>query len=353
MGAIEFTDRGTATRGRQETRTLAQAAVAALPAPSIFNSQPWRWRVSEAGAELRADRARQVRSVDPDGRMLTVSCGIALNHALTSLSAQGACVDVERVPDRRDPDLLARLRVLGPGQADPAAARLTALMTVRRTDRRPFAETTVPQDKLDRLRAAAEANGAHLHLVRPDDVVGLTVVAGRASEIEGNDPAYHADLERWTRRDRAANDGLGAVLDAPGAASGAPVARPVPLRDFTGTREHATAESSVADRTARYAVLFTDSDEPVDWLSAGEALSAILLTAAEEGLAASPMSDMIEVPFARLRLRSLLSGVGHPVIAIRLGVAADPTPAPATPRRPADEIIELVDRRASPVPHRG
>ena len=33
MGAIEFTDRGTATRGRQETRTLAQAAVAALPAP--------------------------------------------------------------------------------------------------------------------------------------------------------------------------------------------------------------------------------------------------------------------------------------------------------------------------------
>ena len=343
MGAIQFTDRGTAVRARQETRTLAQAAVAALPAPSIFNSQPWRWRISNQGAELRADRARQVRSVDPDGRMLTVSCGIALNHALTSLAANGAQVGVDRVPEPDDPDLLARLQVLGARRPDPVALRLTALMAVRRTDRRPFAEEPVPAEKLERLRVVAESNGAHLHLVRPDDVVALTVVAGRASEIEGSDPAYWADLERWTRRDRATNDGIGAVLEND---RSGPAARPVPLRDFTGSAEAVTGHSTVADRSARYAVLFTDSDEPVDWLAAGEALSAILLTAAEQGLAASPMSNMIEVPFARWRLRRLLAGIGHPVIAIRLGVAAEQTPAPATPRRPADEIIEVVDQPA-------
>mgnify|MGYP003471624279 CR=1 FL=1 len=343
MGAIQFTDRGTAVRARQETRTLTQAAIAALPAPSIFNSQPWRWRISADGAELRADRARQLSSVDPDGRMLTVSCGIALHHALTALAAKGALVTVDRLPDPGDPDLLAMLRITGSQRPDPAALRLAEVMAVRRTDRRPFSDRPVPQDQLELLRAAAEAGGAHLHLLRPDEVIDLTAVAGRAATVEINDPAYRADLERWTHRDQAAGDGIGAVLAA---GDVEPIARPVPLRDFTGTGEAPTGMPSLADRAARYAVLFTDCDGPADWLAAGAALSSVLLTAAGLGLASSPMSDLVEVPFARWRLRQLLSGIGHPVIVTRFGVPADQRQAPATPRRPATDIIELVEAAA-------
>jgi nitroreductase len=347
MGAIQFTDRGTSVRVRDETRTLTQAAVAALPAPSIFNSQPWRWRISDEGAQLRADRARQLRSVDPDGRMLTVSCGIALHHALTALAAKGAVVVVERLPDPGDPDLLARLRVTGARRPDAAALRLHAVMAVRRTDRRPFADLPVPREQLDRLRASAEAGGVHLHLLRADEVIDLTAVAGRAAATEIGDPAYRADLERWTHRDLSSGDGIGAVLRV---GDGTPTARPVPLRDFTGTAEAPTGRPSLADRAARYAVLFTDGDGPEDWLAAGEALSSVLLNAAEQGLAASPMSDLVEVPFARWRLRNLLSGIGHPVIVVRFGVPADRQPAPATPRRPATEIIELFEDGATAAP---
>ncbi|MBT8227229.1 MAG: nitroreductase [Dactylosporangium sp.] len=338
MGAIQFTDRGTAVRARQETRVLAQAAVAALPAPSIFNSQPWRWRVSEHGAELRADRARQLRSVDPDGRLLTVSCGIALHHALTSLAAHGADADVERFPEPRDPDLLARIRVSGGCPPDPVAVRLNAVLSVRRTDRRPFADRPVDERALDRVRTAAEAHRAHLHLLPASDVVSLTTAASRATAIELNDPVCRAEIEAWTHRDGSTHDGIGTVLSGIDATR----ARPVPVRDFTGTNEPPAFTPSLADRTARYAVLFTDGDEPPDWLAAGEALSCVLLTATDEGLSASPMSETVEVPFTRCLLRRLLSGVGHPVVAIRFGIAADHTPAPATPRRPATDIIEMV-----------
>ncbi|MGC9669761.1 hypothetical protein ACNTMW_24845 [Planosporangium sp. 12N6] len=44
------------------------------------------------------------------------------------------------------------------------------------------------------------------------------------------------------------------------------------------------------------------------WLRAGEALSAVLLTAVNENLAVSPMSDVIEVPTARIQLRNQKPG---------------------------------------------
>ncbi|MBN1172088.1 MAG: nitroreductase family protein [Micromonosporaceae bacterium] len=341
MGAIQFTDRGGTSRVRHETRMLTQAAVAALPAPSVFNSQPWRWRISDRGAELRADRGRQLRSMDPDGRMLTVSCGIALHHVLTSLASQGAEVRVERFPDADDPDCLAQIEVVGSCPPDPAAARLASIMAVRHTDRRPFADSPVPDALLERLRAAAESVGAHLHLLQPGEVVSLTSAASRAMAIEFNDPACRAEIEAWTHRDDRSADGLDATIGD--GESPVQLPRPVPLRVLPGGAEPPPATPSLADRWARYAVLFTDRDEPADWLAAGQALSLVLLTATEAGLSASPMSETVEVPVTRCLLRRLLSSVGHPVIAIRLGLASTQTPPEATTlRRPADDIIELV-----------
>jgi nitroreductase len=345
MGTIQFTDRDTAVRVRPEARTLAQAAVAALAAPSIFNSQPWRWRVSSDVAELRADRARQLHSLDPDGRMLTVSCGLALHHALTALRARGTDAVVERLPDPDDPDLLARVRATGHGHPDPAAVRLSAAMAVRRTDRRPFADVVVSSEQLDAVRAAAESAGAHLYLVPREETVVITTATAQAAATEASDSSYRSDLETWTHRDEASHDGLDPQREP---ATNAP--RPVVLRDFSGAGPTVDDHSNLVDRFARYGVLFTNADDRRSWLTAGEALSAVLLTAVDLGLAASPMSDVVEVPATRWRLRRALSGTGHPIVALRLGVAADRQPAPPTPRRPATEIIELVTAKATQRP---
>ena len=108
--------------------------------------------------------------------------------------------------------------------------------------------------------------------------------------IELTDPAYRADLSNWVNRPPSQRDGVPIDTTVP------PAARPVPVRDFTGTApEAATLHDRVelADTHARYAVLFTDADEPRDWIAAGEALSAVLLTATAEGLATSMMSDLV------------------------------------------------------------
>src|SRR3954469_19724852 len=71
----------------------------ATRAPSIHNTQPWRWRLDGDVLELRADRARQLRQLDPDGRSLLISCGGALYLAELGLAARGWAVEVSRLPD--------------------------------------------------------------------------------------------------------------------------------------------------------------------------------------------------------------------------------------------------------------
>jgi hypothetical protein len=335
MPTIEFTGRGSTARGGPAASALARAAVAARQAPSIFNSQPWRWRIGEDTAELRADRTRQLTTVDPDGRMLMLSCGAALDHAVTALAGAGAAVAVERLPDAADPDLVARLRVTGFHPAEPTAVRRQQAIALRRTDRRPVADVEVPELVLGRLRDSAEGYGAHLHVLRPADVASLTVAVSRAAELELDDPEYRAELTAWTSRPAEAHDGVAAGTVAH------LLPRRVPLRDFGLAGPMPYDGGAVADRYARYAVLLADDDEPAGWLAAGEALSAVLLTATLERLAASPLSDVVEVPAARQVLRALVGGVGQPVLALRFGVPGEDGPAPESDRRPVAEVIDL------------
>ncbi|WP_412538754.1 nitroreductase [Longispora sp. K20-0274] len=329
--SVYFTDTDPTMRARASSGPLGQAALAALRAPSVFNTQPWRWELHDGVADLRAELGRRLPALDPDSRLLVVSCGTALNHAVVSLAAGGHAVAVHRLPDPDDATLLARLVLTGRRTPEPMDLRMAQATTVRRTDRRPFSAIPVPEESIETLRAAAERHGAHLQFLRDDQVVELTVAASHASDAEITDRRYRAELSAWTHRPPGSADGVpvtGAVSTVP---------RRVPVRDFA-PGDHATLDPGEdSDAGTRYAILFTDADTPTDWLIAGEAMSAVLLTAVCSGLASSPMSDVTEVPSVRQSLRQLLSGLGWPVLALRFGIVHRPGEVPRTPRRTPGE----------------
>lgn len=183
-----MTQPSTRTAQTPVVRVLEAAARQSLHAPSVFNTQPWRWRVTSTALELRADPSRQLATTDPDARLLTLSCGAALHHARVSLTAAGWAVTVERFPEPDDPALLARLRTTGPADLDVAAGRLVDAIPRRRTDRRAFGDPPVPEALLSGLRAAVEAEGALLHVVRPDQMPMLAVSTARAAGAEARRP---------------------------------------------------------------------------------------------------------------------------------------------------------------------
>lgn len=318
---------------------LADAARWALRAPSVFNTQPWRWHVAADTLELSADRDRQLSVIDPDGRLLIISCGAALHHARVALRAAGFQIEVARFPEPGDLDVLARTTVVG--RQDPASEdmRLRDAIGLRRSDRRAFGDTPVPAAALSRLREAAEANDTNLHAVRMDQMPMLAIATARAAASELADPAYRAELMLWTNRSAENGDGVPpstAVRQRP---------RRVPVRDYALGAEPGLDAGEGHDRGATYAILFGAQDEPAAWLRAGEALSAVLLTAVVEGLSSAPLSDAIEQAWPRRLLRDLLAGIGEPYLVVRLGLGADPDDLPPVPRRDPADVIQVAARR--------
>jgi nitroreductase len=332
MPTVDFTGHDGASSGQVAHSPLGRALIGALRAPSIMNTQPWRWRVHGTLAELWADRSRQLAHIDPDGRLLILSCGVALHHAQTALTGLGHTGTVKRFPEREQPDLVATLAETGRHVAAPTDIRLYQALFTRRTDRRGY-HTTPPAPELAALRDIAEAHGAHLHLLSDDELPLLTVAATDAGAVELAEPEYRAELAAWTHRPPEERDGVSA------ASSVAPGPRRVPVRDFVPGGKAGLSPGDGADRHARYAILFSDSDTPEGWLTAGEALSAVLLGATATGIAANPFSDVIEVPSARQVLRRILAGIGHPVMALRLGNSPDTDTVPDTPRRRARDVL--------------
>jgi nitroreductase len=323
------------TRNRTATVVLAEAAAAAGFAPSVHNTQPWRWRVRDEALDLYADRSRQLLVADPDGRLLTISCGTALHHCRVALAAEGWTASVDRLPDPADPDHLARITLAERVPVSPESMSLFQAVRLRHTDRRAVSDAPPAPEAISAVRQASTAEGVDVHLLTAEQISDLGSAAARADQIETVDSEQRAELAYWIGGDRARGTGVpDAVI---------PERAPqtvVPGRDFVHEGTLPIGEGH--DRAAEYLMLFGSGDGPVDWLRAGEALSAGWLTATQQGLCVLPFSSVIEVIATRETLRRMLAGLGYPYLVLRLGNAdQDEAFPPHTPRLAAEQLIEV------------
>ncbi|WP_127509633.1 Acg family FMN-binding oxidoreductase [Actinoplanes solisilvae] len=321
---------------RTEARdALELAARLALRAPSVFNSQPWTWRITGDVLELTSDPDRRLGITDAEGRLLLLSCGGALHHARVALAAAGWRAEVQRSPEERRPDLLARIRVVGRIEPDPVARELAAAISQRRTDRRAFGERPVAEQTLTRLRGLVEAQGAYLHVVPDDRVPELAISVDLAADANYFDPGHRTELTDWTHRPAWTGDGV------PPATAVGPSLRRVPVRNFLPDGSPGMLAGADHDEGATYVIVFGMTDRPVDLLRGGEAMSALLLQATSEGLATAPISEAVEVAWPRILLTRLLSGIGEPYLIVRLGYVESREPVPPSPRRTPTEVIQI------------
>jgi hypothetical protein len=287
-----------------------QAIVAAGRAPSAYNAQPWRWRVSGGQVDLYADPDRVMKFADPHGRLTMISCGAALHHARVTLAAGGWRVTVTRLPGTGDPHHLARLHIDGEAPVSPDTAELARLIDVRHTDPRPVTGDPVPDADLRTIGVAFETQHVGLAVLRPDQILELATGTAPAGSAAPMDTQWHTALTEWAGAGRIAGDRQ--LSTPPG--------------------EH--------DRAGTFAVLHGPDDQDLDWLHAGEALSAGALVAAGLGVSILPFSAPVTGVGAASVLRHVLPDIGRPFLMVRLGRYATEPTAPRTSRRPAEESID-------------
>lgn len=313
-----------------DVRVLVQSAARA---PSVHNTQPWRFDVGDDGIAIVADRSRQLRFLDPNGRQLHISCGAASEFGYLAARAMGRECAVEVLPEPREPDVLARLRLGGTRAPTDEESRLARAMSARYTDRGPYSDEPVPpQVVADAQRRAAQLDVWIRQVISPDDRRTVIAVLAAAEAAEASDSRYAEELARWTAR-AAAGEGM------PPAATGPdwPPDRvsDVPLRDFGGANVHprpgGRPEAGPPSVERDLLVMIgTATDDPRAWLASGRALAWLLLRAATDAVSAQPLGQAVDLPASRDRLRHEMSLVGHPQFLLRLGHGSG---QPTTQRR--------------------
>jgi hypothetical protein len=306
----------------------------AARAPSVHNTQPWRFRAGQYVIELYADQRRKLR-VDPSGREMLISCGAALFGLRLAVRSLGYLPVVNLLPDPARLRLLARVRM---GAAAPMTGRERQMLEAlphRHTHRGPFAPGPLPAGLVAGLQHDALAEGAALALVDPAlayqqlaDIVGA---AGRRQDL---DPLARAEMRRWSRGPAdPARDGLPAHAFPAGA--GRQRGR-LPQRDFDLGRGLGLLAAG-GPPPAATAVLLTPGDGRADWLRAGQALHRLLAHAASRWVFASLYTQPLEAAAIRALIRERLALPGAPQMLLQLGLAHT---AHATARRPSADLIE-------------
>jgi hypothetical protein len=323
----------------------------AVWAPSVHNTQPWRFTVGdEPSVSLYADAGRRLAVADPDGREMMISCGAALFTVRLALRSLGYIPETRVLPDPGQPTLVAQVSWRDRAAAGELERRLSGHVLLRRTHRGAFDPDPLPPGTLAALRDAAARQRAALRIVADDGDRATLAAAIQAAERQlRHDGERLRELTRWTPAPGSARrDGVPATSYPARAERMEPY---FPGRDFA--RGHGWGMPPISPATAHRvagvaALLTTTADRPADWVHAGQALQRIALTASACGAAVALHSQPLELPWLREFLQAHFSDGAFPQLVLRVGLV---TQVSLSVRRdPGDVLFGVPSRSAALVP---
>ncbi|MFR9731151.1 Acg family FMN-binding oxidoreductase [Saccharopolyspora sp. MS10] len=313
-------------------------------APSLHNRQPWLFRVAPDVIGLYADPSRRMPGTDPEDRELRLGCGAALLNLRLALEHVGVRPLVTLLPRSAEPALLAEVRRGGSVRVGAEQSSLLRAITTRRTNRHPFLPTPVPKVHRNELVSSVTSEHGWLHVIDRPQRAELLGLVRRAHQEQLTNEAFRAEMAAWTGLGEGAPEGVQASSAGPASEEQDEWV----LRDFSGGRGRPRVPGKDFEDDPLTVVLCSYGSGKQSDLEAGEALQRLLLTATSLGLAASMLSQVIEVRRTRAELRAMLGGTLEPQAVLRIGYGS---PVAPTPRRDPADLL-LTDPVEVTAPHR-
>jgi hypothetical protein len=319
-----------------DKQILQQTVLLACRAPSVHNSQPWRWVAQGEVLRLFIDRYRTVPETDDYGREAIISCGAALDHLRVAMLAAGWAAMIERFPVPNNPDNLASIGFRSVDQITGAQRMRANAILHRRTDRLPLGRPANWDFFEPALRSTIDDDRVTLHVL-PDELRPQLAEASRIAEaIRHDDFSYHIELDWWTSS-FVVDEGVPPTA----LASGTEHRRVDVGREFPA-RSHTDRRPAVKTDHSKILVLSTREDNRADWLRCGEVLSKVLLECTVAGMATCTLTHLTEVDEARDIVRTLIGGRGEPQVLIRAGIAPPMEQVgPPTPRLALSDVLQI------------
>ncbi len=288
-------------------------------APSGGNNQPWEFYVDGDALYVVNDRSRATSpTLDVGERATYAALGAAVENIVVAAAGAGRSARVQWLPVADNPLIAARVELVD-APVSAADAALSAHIGERMTNRQPGRQTSLLDDQVAALRAAASAHGGQLHLCSDKARLGeLAEILGMGDAIRMFSANLHAEMMselRWNPHEtETTRDGIDlATLELSGAQRSMirlmrrfGVARVMGKLGagkafIAGNRELLAASSA-------FAVLTIPGHALADYLQGGRAMERVWLTATSLGLAFQPLAALA---YLLMRVR-FFAGQGLP-----------------------------------------
>ncbi|SDW73790.1 Nitroreductase family protein [Amycolatopsis xylanica] len=292
-----------ATWSADEVEVLARAVTRA---PSVHSTQPWELKLADRRAEIAERPEFALGHHDPDGRDRLISCGAALANLWLAVRALGwrARLETEAIPPWTG--AVTALRREPPTAAD---LHLYSAIARRHSHRHAFASTRVAEDRLATVIATA-GDGVRVRVVAEDELLAVAAILERAAKIIQGEAGFHAELA-WREY---------AFVDREPGRAGAPWAGLVRV----GSRIPDAVTLAARLENEVILVLCTENDRRADHVRTGLVMQRIWLSAVDNGLVASVLTQPLHVRETREDLAEKLALPVLPRLIMRLGHPAGP-----------------------------
>lgn len=311
----------------EEIDVLLNAAVAA---PSMHNTQPWRFEVNGRVIDVFLDGSRSLPAEDPTGRAMRIAAGAATLNLRCAAASMGYTSWFGLAPDRHDPDLVARIVVAPTDQPDKDLLALSTQIPRRHTSREPLRPVQLTSQDQVTLSRAAMAEGAELCWLPAPGVKTVLDLLLDTDLREIGDWHRRAERAHWVGGDRT-TDGIPSSVLGPRSST-----YPSPVRDMGTRPADQTRPRTRFETEPALAVLSTTGDTRADQVAAGIALERVLLTATRDGLKASFLNQPLEFDDLRRTVQQTTGKPGFSQMVIRFGHS---TVNATTPRRPVSAVV--------------
>lgn len=319
-----------------DIQIVKDAVLLACRAPSMHNSQPWKWVIEENVVQLFVDPNRVVRFSDNSGREALLGCGAVLDHFRVAMAAAGWKANVDRFPNPNNLRHVASIDFSPMDFVTEGHRRRADAILLRRTDRLPFASPPNWHSFESQLRGDITTDLVRLDVVADELRPELAEASQLTESLRLYDSSYHAELQWWTGHLESSDGIPHSSLVTAAESDRVDVGRSFPVT------HHRERRLEVDEDHAKVVVLSTYDESANSVLQCGERLSAVLLEATLAGLATCTLTHITELPASRAIVATLIGQDTTPQVLIRIGLAPsmDDVPPP-TPRRPIDEVLEI------------
>ncbi len=199
--------------------TILELVTAANLAPSLANSQPWKWLYQQNRLFLFLDRSRSQSFWDIDDIFGYVGLGAALENLILKIRQNGCDVVINHFPKANYPELAAVISFVSAESisTEPSSAldtRLVEQISVRLATTQ-MNKSVIPDEKLSQLEKALQiVPNVNLHFVsQPDQLQEMAEIAAASERLRFLHPESHREFFqhhlRWNRTEaEAKGDGL-------------------------------------------------------------------------------------------------------------------------------------------------